>query len=171
MIRRPPRSTLSSSSAASDVYKRQVTMFALPQKRSKPLTGSEILQILAQKRYKTNVFSTNPPSWTPKTLQNKRFFQQIHPLEPSCPTLLPIHLQLKSHSQGQAQARGQGQGQALPGPGPGQGQGQAPPGPGPGPGPGSSSWPAHLRRHLLASQSHSHSQSQRVERFVSKAPS
>eukprot|EP00658_Telonema_sp_P-2_P011468 TRINITY_DN14379_c0_g1_i4.p1 TRINITY_DN14379_c0_g1~~TRINITY_DN14379_c0_g1_i4.p1 ORF type:complete len:203 (+),score=48.58 TRINITY_DN14379_c0_g1_i4:77-685(+) len=38
MIRRPPRSTLSSSSAASDVYKRQA--YILPQVRSDPSCGS-----------------------------------------------------------------------------------------------------------------------------------
>ena len=47
MIRRPPRSTLDRSSAASDVYKRQVY-------ESKLVTGDYVWQNLANKKYEAN---------------------------------------------------------------------------------------------------------------------
>eukprot|EP00658_Telonema_sp_P-2_P054887 TRINITY_DN4364_c0_g1_i4.p1 TRINITY_DN4364_c0_g1~~TRINITY_DN4364_c0_g1_i4.p1 ORF type:complete len:148 (-),score=17.33 TRINITY_DN4364_c0_g1_i4:246-689(-) len=51
MIRRPPRSTLSSSSAASDVYKRQVSLFQFQLVESKD----------------TTTLQPRPPSSTPTT--------------------------------------------------------------------------------------------------------
>ena len=42
MIRRPPRSTLDRSSAASDVYKRQITDYAALAEKSKYFNGAEI---------------------------------------------------------------------------------------------------------------------------------
>src|SRR5665648_1294724 len=42
MIRRPPRSTLSSSSAASDVYKRQANIFLISVKENRFVTPAEI---------------------------------------------------------------------------------------------------------------------------------
>src|SRR5674536_290534 len=48
MIRRPPRSTLSSSSAASDVYKRQAVDHA-PQHRGHPVGDVRIQHLLARR--------------------------------------------------------------------------------------------------------------------------
>eukprot|EP00656_Telonema_subtile_P043290 TRINITY_DN49668_c0_g1_i2.p1 TRINITY_DN49668_c0_g1~~TRINITY_DN49668_c0_g1_i2.p1 ORF type:complete len:151 (+),score=9.97 TRINITY_DN49668_c0_g1_i2:67-519(+) len=62
MIRRPPRSTLSSSSAASDVYKRQDHPTALPTLDKSLAQNSEHL---------ANVLTAQPLDWTDPTAPEK----------------------------------------------------------------------------------------------------
>ena len=64
MIRRPPRSTLDRSSAASDVYKRQV-FFLVPMGRAKPedVASAEGFEEVFGKLYELS--KTAPVSYTP----------------------------------------------------------------------------------------------------------
>src|SRR5674536_98405 len=65
MIRRPPRSTLSSSSAASDVYKRQIVIKSL---------FEEQIHIEAEKVIKNNTEGVSTFSHAPDTIFSKRIY-------------------------------------------------------------------------------------------------
>ena len=79
MIRRPPRSTLSPSSAASDVYKRQVkTVYMRKKKRlidgKKPMSQDErILQTVGEKLFEEMSFALKKD----KSDVAKIFFEHI----------------------------------------------------------------------------------------------
>ena len=89
MIRRPPRSTLDRSSAASDVYKRQdLIIFDEAHKMSATVWGSEVKKT---KRYQmaeelgTHTRNLLMMTATPHSGKEEQFLSLIHISEPTRP--------------------------------------------------------------------------------------
>ena len=72
MIRRPPRSTLSSSSAASDVYKRQVSNKAFKRIVDKTYIGKNNLSLVTYKDVNTSMWAYEDILCASNTFLNRK---------------------------------------------------------------------------------------------------